>query len=190
MPTTFTNVRVMPSFDTGAGGTPFLALAPHPGFVLVGLRLRVGDWIDQVTPIFAELFEDGKVGPEIHGYSFGGEGGHPVELRVDADCVVTGIQTRSGAFLDGVRLFQTRWSGSLVTTGSSWTQWITGTRLGGAERADQHAEPRGSAVLVGIAGRSGRYVDGLSGVSGDLHRFNATAVAAEGSRRTRATAAG
>lgn len=47
---------------------------PQPGLALIGLAIRAGEWIDHVTPIFAELLEDGTLGPEIHGPSYGGTG--------------------------------------------------------------------------------------------------------------------
>ena len=81
--------------------------------------------------------------------------------------MVTGLQTRSGEFVDGVRLLQTRWDGELRLADSSWTAW-GGSSVGGRERAPGFATPRGSAVVAGIAGRAGRFVDTLTILSAEL----------------------
>src|SRR5688572_9343227 len=104
MPVISTNFRVAPSVDVSSGGMPFVSQPPTPGFALVGLVLRCGMWIDQISPVFAELLDDGSLGPEIRGPVFGGQGGILHELRCAPGHVVTGIQTRSGSFVDAVRL--------------------------------------------------------------------------------------
>src|SRR5262249_15305964 len=128
MPILYTNIRVAPSVDFSTGGMPFSAQPPAPAMALVGLAVRAGAWIDQVTPIFAELLEDGRLGHDIYGPSFGGHGGTSRELRVQHGHVVTGIQTRSGSFVDAIRLHQTRWDGGLGEE-SSWTSWCSGADL-------------------------------------------------------------
>ena len=187
MPILFCNVRFAPSVDYSAGGMPFACQPPGPGFALVGLTLRAGDWIDQVAPVYAEMLEDGTLGPAIHGPAFGGHGGILHELRVQPGHVVTGVQTRSGSYLDAVRLLQTRWDGTLQGD-STWTPWAGG--LGGVERIERCAEPQGNAVAVGIAGRAGAYVDNLTLVTAELMRVPGTAVAKGTTRATKAAALG
>jgi hypothetical protein len=182
------NVRVAPSFDVGSGGMPFTCQAPGPNFALVGLVLRVGAWIDQVTPIFAEMLEDGALGPEIYGPSSGGHGGMVREVRCLPGYVVTGIQTRSGNYLDAIRLHQTRWDGSLVSSESHWTPWTGG--LGGVERHERMAEPNGGGVVIGVAGRAGGYVDNLTIVTAELMKFSATAIVKGSARPTKTAAVG
>jgi hypothetical protein len=182
MPILFSKVRVAPSTDFGCGGMPFECHAPYPGFALVGLQVRAGDWIDQVTPIFAEVNEDGTFGPELHGPSFGGHGGMVKHLRVQPGCLATAMQTRSGHFLDGVRLMQTRWDGTALGD-SMWTEWLTGSSMGGVERPERWAEPAGRGVIVGIAGRAMTYVDNLTFVSAELSRMTTTAVGASTTAR-------
>src|SRR5437016_5632905 len=99
MPILFTNARTLPSTDFSSGGMPFSYQPPSAGYALIGLNVRAGNWIDQVAPVFAELLDDGSLGQEIQGPSFGGTGGSPYELRVQPGHVVTGIQTRSGSFV-------------------------------------------------------------------------------------------
>lgn len=184
----FSRVRVAPSTDVGSGGMPFQAHAPHPGFALVGLALRVGDWIDQVTPIFAEMLEDGSLGPEIYGPTFGGLGGASRELRVSAGHVVTGMQTRSGSFIDGIRLHESRWDGSrLVETG--WTPWLLGGSMGGVERPERYAEPIGNALVVGIAGRAAAYVDNLTCVVAEVQRIAGASLGASTGRSSKSSSA-
>ena len=91
------------------------------------------------------------------------------ELKVRPGHVVTGLQTRSGNYVDAIRFYQTRWDGSqLVTSESSWTQWAGAPGMGGVERAERMAEPLGTAVAVGVAGRAGGYLDNLTLVAGEL----------------------
>ncbi len=174
MPILFSNSRIAPSMDSGTGGMPFHHHAPHSPFALVGLLVRAGAWIDQVTPIYAELLDDGHLGPDFYGPSFGGPGGTPQELRVEPGHVVTGMQTRSGNFIDGIRLLETRWNGQLSDGESRWTRWVLGHSVGGVERPERIAEPFGRALVMGIAGRSGKYLDNLTFVSAEPQRVAAS----------------
>src|SRR3954468_5334040 len=115
MPTMFANIRVVPSVDVSAGGMPFFFQTPSPGLALIGLDVRAGEWIDQVTPVFAEMLDDGSLGTEICGPAFGGQGGVVRELRVRPGHVVTGLQTRSGSFVDAIRLRQAKWDGASLS---------------------------------------------------------------------------
>ena len=183
MPIMFSNVRTAPSVDFSAGGMPFVCQAPAPGFALIGIQVRAGDWIDQVAPIFAELLEDGTLGPATVGPQFGGHGGVIREVRCAPGHIATGLQTRSGSYVDAVRLQQTHWDGTLHLGDSSWTPWVGGT--GGVERPERLAEPSG-AIVIGIAGRSGAFIDNLTMVSAEPMRFNATQAAKAGARPNRA----
>lgn len=188
MPTFFSNVRKLPFVDFGSGGMPFYCQHPNPGFALVGLDVRAGAWIDQVTPVFAELMEDGMLGPEVHGDSFGGHGGMMRELRVAPGHVVTGIQTRSGHFIDAIRLLQSKWDGSTLNLSESrWTPWVGGWQNGGVERPERILELSGGAIAIGIAGRAGWYVDNLTLISADVVRVSGTAVAKSAGRSSRST---
>jgi hypothetical protein len=169
MPILFTNVRVAPHVDSGTGGMPFQYQPPSSAFALVGFLVRAGSWIDQVTPIFAELFEDGTLGPDVMGPVFGGHGGTSHELRVAPGHVVTGLQTRSGNYVDAIRLLQTRWDGSLSDE-TSWTPWCGSADLGGVMRAERLAEPAGATIAVGIAGRAGGYLDNLTIITASIAR--------------------
>jgi hypothetical protein len=184
MPILFTNIRALPSVDNGVGGMPFAHQPAHPGIALVGLRLRVGDWIDQVSPIYAELLEDGTLGPEIHGPTFGGFGGQPTDLHCQPGHVVTGLQTRSGHYVDGIRLRQTPWDGSLSGE-STWTRWVVGGHLGGVERVERLAEPQGRTVAFGVVGRSGHYLDNFALVTGEIHRVASTTLTENTNRKGR-----
>jgi len=169
MPIMVTNVRTLPSTDVGGGGVPFAYQAPYPGFALVGFILRARQWIDSVTPIFAELQEDGTLGPDVYGQSYGGPGGRLETLRVETGYVVTGIQSRSGYFVDALRLLQARWVGNgLDTSGHRWTPWVGGLESGSSARIERFVEPYGAALAIGIAGRAERYLDSLTLISGEL----------------------
>lgn len=192
MPILLDHVRVLPSTDLGPGGSPFTLLAPQPGFALVGVRLRVGDWVDRVEPLFAEMLDDGRLGVEAAGGAAGGEGGLRVEeLRAPAGHVVTGLQTRSGSYVDAVRLLVTRWSGGLRASATTWTPWLGGRAGGGVLREARLAVPQGRSVAVGVTGRAGRFVDALSLVSAEVTQLRPSATPVEKSpgRRRRPVAA-
>ena len=185
MPYLFSNVRTLPSFDVSSGGMPFSAPPPGTSFALVGLSIRAGAWIDQVTPIFAELLEDGHVGTPVNGPSYGGHGGVLQELRCAPGCVVTGIQTRSGSFVDAIRLLQTRWDGNLQPAESMWTPWVGGH--GGVERAERVVDPSSAGIVIGLTGRAGLYVDNLTVVVGEPMRIAATPLVKASGRTAKAT---
>lgn len=186
MPILLTNVRTLPSTDVSSGGMPFSHQPPQTGFALVGLLVRAGDWIDQVSPLYAEMLEDGTLGAELQGPAFGGHGGTVYELRVAPGHVVTGIQTRSGNFVDAIRLSQSRWDGTTLDPSTTkWTQWVGAPNRGGVERVERMVEPQGAAVAVGIAGRAGHFVDNLTLIAAELIRVSGTAVA-RGNARGRA----
>jgi hypothetical protein len=194
MPVLFTNVHTLPSTDVSSAGMPFSFQPPTPGCALVGLVVRAGHWIDQITPLFAELLEDGTIGPQMRGPSYGGHGGTVQELQLSPGHVVTGIQTRSGDYVDAVRLLQAKWDGSTIEmTTAKWTQWIGAPNMGGVERIERLVEPVGGAVAIGIAGRAGRYVDNLTLIGAEPVRVAGTAVArgnARTGRNSGATASG
>lgn len=183
MPIITTNMRISPSVDFGSGGMPFFCPPPTPGFALIGIVVRTGHWIDQVTPIFAEMLEDGSLGPAILGPAYGGHGGVVQELRCAPGYVATGMQTRSGSYVDAIRLHQTRWDGALVASDASWTPWVGG--LGGVERPERLAEPVGGAIVMGVSGRAGQYVDNLTILSGEPMRVAGTSVAKATGRATK-----
>jgi hypothetical protein len=188
MPILFTNVRSLPAVDAGAGGVTFSHQYANPGFALVGLGIRAGDWIDQLTPIYAELLDEGAVGPDLYGPSFGGHGGSVHELRVLPGHLVTGIQTRSGDFVDAVRLLQSRWDGTTLSlSDSKWTPWVGGRALGGVERAERILELTGTSIAIGIAGRAARYLDNLTLVGADLVRVAGSTVGKSAGRGPRST---
>jgi len=189
MPILFTNVHTLPSTDVSSAGMPFTFQPPNPGFALVGLVVRAGHWIDQITPLFAELLEDGNLGPQVRGPSYGGMGGTLQELQLSPGHVVTGIQTRSGNYVDAVRLLQARWDGTTIDMATAkWTQWIGAPNMGGVERSERIVEPAGGAVAVGIAGRAGMYLDNLTLIGAEPVRVMGTTVARQnGSRTSRGT---
>jgi hypothetical protein len=190
MPILFTNIHTLPSTDVSSAGMPFAYQQPNPGFALVGLIVRAGYWIDQVSPVFAELLEDGTIGPQIRGPRFGGDGGMMQELHVEPGHVVTGIQTRSGNFVDAVRLLQAKWDvGSIDAATAKWTPWIGAPNMGGVERLERRVEPHGGSVAIGIAGRADRYLDNLTLIAADVVRVTGTVIARGNSRTSRTSVA-
>jgi hypothetical protein len=158
-------ICVLPAVDLGKGGQPFFDQPLGSHLALVGFELRVGAWIDRVTPLFVALHDDGSVGAERRGQTFGGSGGVGRELRVAPGCVVTGLQTRSGSYLDALRLEQARWDG-IALSDFAWTPWVGG--VGGALRPERSLRSISGALAIGITGRAEVYVDGLTLVGGEL----------------------
>ena len=107
------------------------------------------------------------------------------ELRCAPGCVVTGIQTRSGSYVDAIRLLQSRWDGNnLQPADSTWTSWVGGH--GGVERAERIVDPSTSGIVIGLMGRAGLYVDNLTVSVGEPMRIAATPVAKASSRTAKA----
>jgi hypothetical protein len=99
--------------------------------------------------------------------------------------VVTGIQTRSGRYVDAVRLLQSRWDGNnLQPADSHWTAWVGGH--GGVERAERIVDPASSGIVIGLAGRAGLYLDNLTVTVGEPMRIAATPVAKATGRSAKA----
>ena len=155
----------------------FVAAPPHPAFVLVGLCVRTGAWLDAVTPIYSELLDDGRLGAEVMGPRFGGLGGTGESLiRASPGHLIVGIQTRGGAFVDALRLAEASWDGRELGV-VRWTAWTGGDRGAGIERRPFLTAGAEREVLVGICGRARSYVEALSGVAATVHRISSAPLA-------------
>jgi hypothetical protein len=175
MPILYTNVRTVHATAQG-GGLPFAHHAPHAGLAVVGLR--IGHGLSRVRAIFAELGDDGSMGPDLdeRGLFATVLGAHVV--RVEPGCVLTGLQVRGARYVHALRLQQTPWDGTLQSHASSWLPWWS-RRLSWrpTERLRCHAEPKGNAVVIGIAGRGDLFVRELSLITATPERVRSDAAA-------------
>jgi hypothetical protein len=178
----FGNIQVGSVVDHGFGGEDFTRMSPHPGCAMVGLIVKSGAWIDRVTPIFAQLKEDGTFGLEFNGQSIGGEGGMTRRLlKLSPGHVAVGLQTRSGTYVDAVRLYEASWDGSTLGQ-PRWTDWIGGE--GDAPERQAFMPPDGH-VLIGVAGRAHRYLDALTGIAAAPERVVTATVGYDASSKRR-----
>jgi hypothetical protein len=72
-------------------------LPPEAKLALVGLRVRDGDAIDAVGPLFAPIGPGLKLGSTIFGGLYGGGGGEETVLEEDG-YIVTGIDVVRGSY--------------------------------------------------------------------------------------------
>ncbi len=159
--------------------------APHPGFVLVGLRIHSAGYVAAVQPIFAELLDGGAHGSElleVPGVAspIGRAAavtpmlrGAVRELRVASGRVVTGIQIRSRRYIEAIHLEETPWNGSLRVEEARWTSWLGRAKKNGPELAQGITEQKLRAIAVGIAVRSGLFIKDLGFVTAQAHRVSA-----------------
>jgi hypothetical protein len=190
MPILFTNVRAVSATGSKGLGVPFLHRAPYAGCALVGLRLGYG--VSSIEPIFAELLDDGTmlledddtraVSPLRRWIEKSplAKWSRSHDLHVAKGCVVTGIQIRGGRYINGIRLHQTPWDGTLKTSEGSWTLWWRSkVRRGGTDRPKCFAETREGAVVIGIEGRADLFVSELSIVTANVQRVAAMSTRAK-----------
>ena len=182
----FSHMHTGPIVDMGFGGEDFVRLSPQPSCALVGLVIKAGAWIDRITPIFAELRDDG-IGDELMGEHIGGHGGYMRRmLRCSPGCVAVGIQTRSGNYVDAVRLLEAPWDGSRTGT-PRWTDWVGGEHGGGAERTPFITAVDQGEVIIGLAGRAAGYIDALTCVVASCDKVVSSSLSYDGSTRRRSS---
>ena len=140
----------------GQGVGSFSESAP-PNSLLVGVRIRSGQWIDAVTPLFAAIQPDGRLGAAFPGHEEGGRGGTAQPDFVHDGYVVAGINRRAGVVLDAVQIIWRPWTGSGMKSGPVLlSPWIGGS--GGTEIPSWTA-PEGYAGTA-LNGYVGDYTNG------------------------------
>ena len=97
---------------------------------LVGMRVRHGDIIDAITPIFAPINRDMTFRGAIEGSRIGGIGGSETVLRQEG-YLITDIQIHRGVYFGGseVAHIQVTWS-KLTEEGIDEDDTITSPRFG------------------------------------------------------------
>ncbi|MBP0019733.1 MAG: hypothetical protein J7647_19540 [Cyanobacteria bacterium SBLK] len=71
--------------------------AINKNLALVGLKVRSGDVIDAITPIYAVITPDFTLGKQVDGVQYGGMGGGETPLVRDG-CIVTGVNLYRGDY--------------------------------------------------------------------------------------------
>jgi|GEM_PF-1126418 len=108
--------------------------------ILVGLKVRHGDIIDSITPIFAEITSDLKVKRKIEGPIFGGLGGEEILLEHEG-YIVTGIKLYRGYYFGGDEVIHIKviWN-RLTKQGINASDKKVSAKLGSGEFATLHSE--------------------------------------------------
>ena len=147
----------------GPGGTPFRQLCPA-GQYLVGARWRSGSWLDQISMTCAPVDANGVTGPQSHGQTFGGNGGNPHEQSCDPGFVITGAailqDSSQNPFVKEIDV------DCKSTTSTLFSGFAIGKVATVFPDHDQFC-PDGQAV-IGIQGRSGKYVDAIGMICGAI----------------------
>ncbi|NYH99947.1 CAP domain-containing protein [Cupriavidus plantarum] len=129
------------------------------GQFLVGMRVRSGAWMDQISITCAPVAPNGDVGAPWFGTTRGGNGGGPSERTCGAGKIVGGIGL---LFTDGNRQVLTIDVSCRSTTGNDRTTFRLGQEPPGFSRFPTEIQtcPAGEAA-TGVQGRYGRHVNAL-----------------------------
>ncbi len=102
---------------------------------LVGLKVRSGDVVDAITPIFAEITPKLEVSRKIEGDRIGGEDGGETLLEREG-YIITGINIERGVYFgrDEVIHIEVVWS-RLTSQGIDQNDAITSEKLGSGNYA-------------------------------------------------------
>lgn len=143
----------------GNGGTPFESRCPQDQ-VVSQIDLRSEGYVDQIRiscELVATLDQNG-VDPVVAGGAYGGNGGQPSVVAAPLGFAFVGWNVRSGGYIDNLEPIASRVTGSGVNDAVEWS----GGRHGGSGGSDRQEIRCGAdAVLTGIRGASGGYVDRL-----------------------------
>jgi hypothetical protein len=71
-----------------------------------------------------------------------------------------------------------------------WTEWVGGVIGGGVERQERTVETFGREVVIGLAGRAGRFVDNLTVITAELSSVTAMKLGVQQESRKRTSNAG
>jgi Trypsin len=155
----------------GNGGEDFRAPC-DPGEVLVGIEGHSGTYLDQVSALCAALGPDGTLGAVSRRGSGGGSTGAAFRAQCPANQVAIGLSGRAGTYVDALGL---ECAPALpLALGSAFdvvhlTQFggAGGSGFGGTEGPTRCGVGQ---ALVELSGRSGTYVDRLTGSCAPLVR--------------------
>lgn len=169
----FTDKKILPLTDARGGGSATGTKFNDDKMdrVLVGLKVRSGNVVDSVTPIYRIVKKDGTLGREIVGKQFGGDGGNEVILKKDGHVIV------------GLDVYEGPWYGHQVTKQIKviWKKWqkgATGWEKRSRALGDGYIAPGGGSnkriraqadrVAIGIHGRSLKYLNRISLITAKL----------------------
>lgn len=140
--------------------------APPVGGILVGViadSVQSGNRqvVDSITPLFAFVGADGKLGDRSQGRVHGAIPSAGQKTYSENGYVVVGVKRASGTMLDGMQLVYRKWGQRGVEAGTDkLSPWIGGQ--GGGQLADWVA-PDGF-VVISLDGAAGTYGDGTTHV--------------------------
>jgi hypothetical protein len=145
----------------GSGGSSYTRSCGTSA-VLVGVQVRYGAWLDQMTPICRRFNADGTLGTDFTLSRIGGTGGGTVEQgSCPTGKLLTGLSVRWGTYIHQVILFCASWNAATKTRGSATMVDSTlGSNYGGSSSTGLGC-PSGQ-VAKAIKGKAGIYVDSLS----------------------------
>jgi hypothetical protein len=144
----------------GGGDFSFRDLCPA-GQYLVGLRVRSGLWVDQMSITCAPVKSEGSTGAQYHGPARGGNGGGPSEKDCGANAIVDGVGLQMTDRNRQVREFVLY---CRSTTGGARHSLSLGNGAGTFPSINQTC-PNGEAA-IGIQGRGGKDVNAVGLICG------------------------
>ncbi|NEO71527.1 hypothetical protein [Moorena sp. SIO3H5] len=107
----------------------------------VALKVRHGDIIDAITPIFAEITPDFRLGKPKVGMQYGGTGGEETVLQ-RSGCIVTGVNLYKGNYFGREEIIQIEliWN-RLTPQGLDPSAEVLSEKLGSGDYADIDKPP-------------------------------------------------
>ena len=159
----------LPAIDGGSGDASFEDRCP-PGKYLVGLKIRSGAWIDQLTTVCAFVEANGYLSAAIDGPARGGNGGGPAGNSCSQGQVISRMWVSFTAGNRQVKNFRFACRSTTNSTPSA------GFAIGNGDPGTAGA-PSGeicrsdggiNQAAVGVYGRYGRHVSAAGLICGNL----------------------
>jgi hypothetical protein len=143
------------------------------GQYLIGMKIRSGAWMDQISITCGPVKPDGTIGAQWRGPVRGGNGGGPSEGTCAASRIVSGLGL---LFTEGNRQVLTIDLSCRSTTGPSRSNFRLGQEPPGFSRFPTEIQtcPDGEAA-TGIQGRYGQHVNALGLICGAFTQVVPTA---------------
>lgn len=148
----------------GGGGDSSARDVCPAGQFLIGMRVRSGAWMDQMSITCGAINPDGSIGTQSNGPTRGGNGGGPSQGTCGAGKIVSGLGM---LFTEGNRQVLTIDLNCRSTTGPDRSNFRLGQEPPGFSRFPTEIQPcpNGEAA-VGVQGRYGRHVNALGLICG------------------------
>ncbi len=166
-------IRLNITDPQGVSGDYFEQISPS--CVMTGMKIRKGDIINALTPIFQPLETDGSISSELYiGKQQGGDGGSG-DIFLQFGYVLVGLRFQTVNYyghgaINALSLIWRRWLNGQVTNEELISEPLIPQlpsyvkTFGSAERVEVYVPDK--YIVIGICGRASSYVNTLSLIAG------------------------